>query len=74
MAASILYVGTMMHVVVQGHRLLVDGGFQCVVRIRQGGQFVSHCYPPEGLMTGDSNSMQWDDYRTREESIGDGIL
>ena len=31
-----------MHVVVQGHRLFVDDGFEGCVIIRQGRKFVSH--------------------------------
>ena len=34
---QIFYIGAVMHVMVQGHRLLVDGGFECVIGIRQRG-------------------------------------
>ena len=34
---QIFHVGAMVHVVVQGHRLLIDDGFECVVGIRQRG-------------------------------------
>ena len=34
---QIFHVSAVMHVVVQGHRLLIDHRFECVVGIRQGG-------------------------------------
>ena len=34
---QILHVGAVVHVVVQGHRLLIDDGFECVVGVREGG-------------------------------------
>ena len=39
---QILDVGGMMHVVVQVHRLLINGGFERRIGIRQRGKFVRH--------------------------------
>src|ERR1019366_5246680 len=39
---EVLHVGGVMHVVMQMHRLFVDGGFERRVIVRQGGQFVRH--------------------------------
>src|SRR5258706_8882108 len=43
-SVEILNVGTVMHIVVQGHRLFVDNGFERRVVVRQWGEFVSHDY------------------------------
>ena len=34
---EVLHISAVVHVVVQGHRLLVDDGFECRIVIRQGG-------------------------------------
>src|SRR5258706_12616305 len=43
-SVEVLNVCTVMHIVVQGHRLFVDNGFERRIVVRQGGEFVSHDY------------------------------
>jgi hypothetical protein len=39
---QVLDVGAVMHVVMQMHRLFIDGGFERRIRVRQRGEFMRH--------------------------------
>ena len=41
---QVLDVGGVMHVVMKMHRFFIDGGFECRVVVRQGGEFMRHFF------------------------------